>query len=77
MVSDKVKYLYAYQEPENNIYFEWLGHFYHGQDFSKENAVNSDLYDIGFRIRGTVFNHLGYNLTVIKGGVSGDETLAK
>ena len=73
MLTDKVKYLYAYQEPENNIYFEWLGHFYHGQDFSKNSDVNSNLYDIGFRIRGTVFNHLGYNLTVIKGGVSGDK----
>ena len=77
MVSNKVKYLFAYQEPENNIYFEWLGHFYHGQEFSQENAVNSDLYDIGFRIRGTIFNHLGYNLTVIKGGVSGDQDLAE
>lgn len=77
MLTDKVKYLYAYQEPENNIYFEWLGHFYHGQDFSKNSAVNSNLYDIGFRIRGTVFNHLGYNLTVIKGGVSGDKYLAE
>ena len=65
MLTDKVKYLYAYQEPENNIYFEWLGHFYHGQDFSKNSAVNSNLYDIGFRIRGTVFNHLGYNLSLI------------
>ncbi len=77
MVTDKVKYLYAYQEENNNIYFEWLGHFYHGQDFSKGNAINSDLYDIGFRIRGTVFNHLGYNLTVIKGGVSGNKNLAE
>jgi hypothetical protein len=77
MGTDKVKYLYAYQEPENNIYFEWLGHFYHGQDFSQEHAVNSDLYDIGFRIRGTIFNHLGYNLTVIKGGASGDQDLAE
>ena len=50
MITDKVKYLYAYKEPENNIYFEWLGHFYHAQDFSKESAVNSNLYDIGFRI---------------------------
>jgi Capsule assembly protein Wzi len=77
MGTDKVKYLYAYQEPENNIYIEWLGHFYHGQDFSQEHAVNSDLYDIGFRIRGTIFNHLGYNLTVIKGGASGDQDLAE
>lgn len=77
MVTDKVKYLYAYQEENNNIYFEWLGHFYHGQDFSKESAINSDLYDIGFRIRGTVSNHLGYNLTVLKGGVSGNKHLAE
>ena len=77
MITDNVKYLYAYKEPENNIYFEWLGHFYHGQDFSKESAVNSNLYDIGFRIRGTVFNHLGYNLTVIKGGVSGNRDFAE
>ena len=77
MVTDKVKYLYAYQEPENNVYFEWLGHFYHGQDFSKQSAINSNLYDIGFRIRGTVFNHLGYNLTVIKGGGSGNKNFAE
>ncbi|HEX7357354.1 MAG TPA: capsule assembly Wzi family protein [Ignavibacteriaceae bacterium] len=77
MVTDKIKYLYAYKEPENNIYFEWLGHFYHGQDFSNDFAMNSNLYDIGFRIRGTVFNHLGYNLTVLKGGVSGAKNLAE
>ncbi|HCY78008.1 MAG TPA: hypothetical protein DHV28_19045 [Ignavibacteriales bacterium] len=77
MITDKVKYLYAYKEPENNVYFEWLGHFYHAQDFSKDYAINSNLYDIGFRIRGTVFNHLGYNLTVFKGGVSGDKHLAE
>jgi hypothetical protein len=77
MFTDKVKYLYAYKEPNVNVYFEWLGHFYHGQDFTKDNAVNSNLYDIGFRIRGTLLNHLGYNLTVLKGGVSGDKSLAE
>ena len=77
MFTDKIKYLYAYQEESNNIYFEWLGHFYHGQDFSKETAINSNLYDIGFRIRGTVVSHLGYNLTVFKGGVSGNKPLAE
>lgn len=77
MLTDKVKYLYAYQEPKNNIYFEWLGHFYHGQDFSKDKAINSNLYDIGFRIRGTAFGQLGYNLTVFKGGVSGNKSFAE
>jgi hypothetical protein len=77
MKSDKVKYLYAYKEPENNVFIEWLGHFYHAQDFSNDNAINSNLYDIGFAIHGTVFNHLGYNLTVFKGGVSGNKRLAE
>ncbi|MBK7630376.1 MAG: hypothetical protein IPJ23_06725 [Ignavibacteriales bacterium] len=77
MMSDKVKYLYSYKEPENNIFIEWLGHFYHAQDFSNDYAINSNLYDIGFAIRGTVFNHLGYNLTVFKGGVSGNKHLAE
>ncbi len=77
MLTDKVKYLYAYKEPENNVYIEWLGHFYHAQDFSNDYATNSNLYDIGFAIRGTVFNHLGYNLTVFKGGVSGNGQLAE
>ena len=77
MLTNKVKYLYAYKEPENNIFIEWLGHFYHAQDFSKESQINSNLYDIGFTIRGTVFNHLGYNLTVFKGGVSGEKNLAE
>jgi hypothetical protein len=77
MFTDKVKYLYAIKEKENNIFFEWLGHFYHGQKFSPGSTNNADLYDIGFRIRGTVFSHLGYNLTVIKGGVSGNDSLAE
>lgn len=77
MITNKVKCLYAIQEPENNIYFEWLWHLYYGQDFSREYAINSNLYDIGFRIRGTLFNHLGYNFTVIKGGVSGNKHLAE
>lgn len=77
MITDKVKYLYVYREPGANVYFEWLGHFYHGQDFSQESAVNSNLYDIGFRIRGTVFDQLGYNLSVLKGGVSGNRSFAE
>lgn len=77
MFSQKVKYLYGYKEDGNNIFLEWLGHFYHGQRFSPTPTNNANLYDIGFRMRGTVFNHLGYNLTVIKGGVSGNDKIAE
>jgi len=74
--SNKVKYLYAYQEENANVYIEGLGHFYHGQ-WLKHEVNNADLYDIGFRIRGTVFKHLGYFFSAIKGGVSGDKHLAE
>jgi len=75
--SQKVKYLYGYKEEGNNIFLEGLGHFYHGQRFSPTPTNNADLYDIGFRMRGTIFNKLGYNLTVIKGGASGNNSIAE
>jgi hypothetical protein len=74
--SDKVKYLYAYQEENINFYAEALGHFYHGQQL-KHKVTNANLYDIGFRLRGTAFKHLGYFFSVIKGGVSGDQDLSE
>ncbi len=74
--SNKVKYLYAYQEENANAYIKLLGHFYHGQKF-KPGVNNSNLFDIGFRIRGTVFDHLGYFFQVIKGGASGNQQLAE
>lgn len=74
--SDKVKYLYAYQEENANFYAEGLGHFYHGQQL-KHDVTNANLYDAGFRLRGTVFKHLGYLFTYVKGGVSGNKDLAE
>lgn len=75
--SDKVKYLYGYEEKNLNLFIEGLGHFYHGQRFYSDHAMNANLFDIGFRIRGTVLDHLGYNLTVIKGGTGGDHKIAE
>ncbi|MGQ9799366.1 MAG: hypothetical protein ACUVRG_08740 [Ignavibacterium sp.] len=77
MFSQKVKYLYGYKNESANIYLEWLGHFYHGQRFTPTPTNNANLYDIGFRMRGTLFSHLGYNLTVIKGGASGNKGIAE
>jgi len=75
--SQQIKYLYAYKQDGANIFLEGLGHFYHGQRFSPTPTNNANLYDIGFRMRGTVFDHVGYNLTVIKGGVSGNRSIAE
>ena len=74
--SNKVKYLYAFKEENATVYFDLLGHFNFGQMFNPLKN-NAELYDIGFRWRGTVFNHLAYNLTVIKGGVSGNKSIAE
>jgi len=74
LFSDKVKYLFTYQEEHANFYAEGLGHFYHGQQLKHE-VTNANLYDIGFRLRGTVFDHLGYFFSVIKGGASGNKDL--
>jgi len=74
--SHKVKYFYAYVEENANAFVEILGHYYYGQQFEPY-VNNAHLFDIGFRIHGTVFKHLGYNLSVIKGGSAGDRQVAE
>lgn len=74
--TNKIKYLYAYKEKNANFFLEALGNYYYGQSFKPE-VNNTHLYDIGFRIRGTFFKHLGYYFTVIKGGASGSRKLAE
>ena len=74
--SNKVKYLYAYREKNANVYIDLLGHIYYGQTFKPE-VNNTTLFDGGIRIRGTVFNHLGYNFAFLKGGASGSREVAE
>ncbi len=74
--SNKVKYLYAFKNDDANFYVDLLGHFYYGQTF-KPKINNSSLFDVGFNFRGTVFNHLGYNLSILKGGASGKREVAE
>lgn len=75
LFTDKLKYTYAFRREKVNYYFEILGRIFYGQTF-KPTINNSELYDIGFRMRGTLFNNLGYSLTVQKGGVSGSQDTA-
>jgi len=74
--SDKVKYLYAYTEEDANVFVNLFGHYYFGQQFEPY-VNNAHLFDIGFSFHGTVFKHLGYNLSVIKGGSAGDKQVAE
>ncbi len=75
LFSSKTSYTYSYREPQASFYLNILGRLAFGQTFEPEKK-NSTLYDIGFRFRGTVFNHLGYSLSMQKGGVSGSQTYA-
>ena len=74
--SNKVKYFYAYTEENANVFIEMLGHYYYGQQFEPY-VNNAHLFDIGFRFHGTVFKHLGYQLSFIKGGSAGDKQVAE
>jgi len=74
--SDKIKFFYAYAEKDANLFFELLGHYQYGQLF-KPTVNNSHLFDGGFRARGTVFEHLGYTVSFIKGGAAGSREVAE
>lgn len=74
--SDKIKYLYVYQDNAVNLNLELIGNIYHGHRF-KPGVNNANLFDGGIRLRGTVIDHLGYSFTALKGGVSGNDNLAE
>jgi len=74
--SNKVKYFYAYTGENANVFVEMLGHYYYGQQFEPY-VNNAHLFDIGFRFHGTVFKHLGYKLSFMKGGEAGDKQVAE
>ncbi|TSA26944.1 MAG: hypothetical protein D4R68_06460 [Ignavibacteriales bacterium] len=74
-ISDKMRYVYAFRNDDVNFYLNVLGRAMYGQSF-KPKITNAELYDIGFRFRGTLFDKLGYSLTVQKGGVSGSPDFA-
>jgi hypothetical protein len=74
--SNKVKYFYAYTNENANAFVDILGHYYFGQQFEPY-VNNAHLFDIGFRFHGTVFKHLGYKLSFIKGGAAGDKQVAE
>jgi Capsule assembly protein Wzi len=75
LFSDKEKYLFAYQKNKNNVFINGLGHLNYANEFKPSTKPNAKLFDGGFRIRGSLFEHLGYNFSVEKGGAVGDSIL--
>lgn len=71
----KMKYLYRYADSNATLFINAVGHGYYGHR-AKPDITNSELYDIGFRFRGTLFDNLGYYFYVAKGGISGNNDFA-
>lgn len=75
IASGKNKYIYYFKNDYLNFFLEGSAHILHSQSFAT-NSVNAQLFDLGFRGRGTILNNLGYSFSLAKGGVSGDRDLA-
>ncbi len=77
LFSDKEKYLFAYQKNNNNVFINGLGHLLYANELEPSTKPNAKLFDGGFRIRGSIFDHLGYSFSVEKGGAVGDSILVE
>ena len=77
LVTDKQKYLFAYQKDNNNIFINAIGNLYYVNGIKPTVKSNAWLFDGGLNFRGSLFNSLGYNLNVLKGGTAGDSVLVE
>ena len=75
LISDKQKYLFAYQKDKNNIFINVIGNLYYVNGIKPTVKANSFLFDGGLDIRGSLFDRLGYNFSAAKGGAAGDSVL--
>lgn len=72
---DKIKHLYTYKDENIKAVLEGTGHVYWGQRITPS-KTNSQLFDIGFRARGTILKNLGFYFSLEKGGLSGNNDFA-
>ena len=75
LFSDKIKYTYAYKNDGVNAYLNILGRGIYGTEFSPR-VPNTELFDIGIRLRGTLVDKLGYSISFIKGAIEGNNAFA-
>jgi len=75
LLSDKIKYIYAYKNESVNFYMNILGRAIYGAESTPDKA-NTELFDGGFRFRGTLLNNFGYYFSFIKGGIEGNNAFA-
>ncbi|MBL0109289.1 MAG: hypothetical protein IPP52_18965 [Ignavibacteria bacterium] len=77
ILSDKQKYLFSYEKNRNNIFIEPLLNLYLANSIKPDTKKSSKIFDGGFRFRGSLFDHLGYEFKFIKGGAVGDSVLTE
>jgi hypothetical protein len=76
LFTKKKKYLYVIEKESNNLFVEGLGNYYLSQELKPNKKNTAQLFDVGIRARGTLFGHLGYNISILKGAVVGSNELA-
>lgn len=75
IASDKIKYLYAYNDSVLSMYAEGIGSLQYGHRL-KPDVNNAAIYDIGFRVQGSITENFGYMLHVVKGLATGNQDFA-
>ncbi len=77
ILSDKQKYVLSYEKNRNNLFIEPLLNVYIANSVKPDAKKSAKIFDGGFRFRGSLFDHLGYEFRFIKGGAVGDSVLVE
>lgn len=77
ILSDKYKYVFSYEKNKNNIFIEPLLNVYLANSLKPDTKKSAKIFDGGFRFRGSLFDHLGYEFKFVKGGAVGDSVLVE
>ncbi|KXK05743.1 MAG: hypothetical protein UZ04_CHB001000515 [Chlorobi bacterium OLB4] len=76
LLSDKEKYLYTFRDNGNSFFFNFITNFSYSAMLKPDSKKNARLFDFGIYADGTLFEKLGYQFSVTKGGLTGDGDLA-
>jgi hypothetical protein len=76
LFGDKEKTLFYKRRGNDNAFIEAFCNADYTNIFAPNSGSNATTYQGGFRFRGSVFDHVGYNLTFIKGINAGNRATA-
>lgn len=76
LLSQKQKYIFKGDDGSNNVYINFLGNVYLSKGIKPDSKRNAEIMDGGFRVHGTLFQHLGYYFSLNKGMIVGQKDIA-